>query len=75
VGACGKDFDRMVANAPIRRCLMAKPTARAVVLLATTALLYLVAGLTAAGWLPGSAVGPLCVAVVGLASVSRKRLD
>jgi len=54
---------------------MAKPTARAVVLLATTALLYLVAGLSAAGWLPGSAVGPLCVAAVGLASVSRKTLD
>ncbi len=38
---------------------MAKPTARAVVLLATTALLYLVAGLSAAGWLPQGAVGPL----------------
>ncbi len=52
---------------------MAKPTARAVVLLATTALLYLVAGLTAAGWLPQGAVGPLCVAAVGLARFQPKR--
>jgi len=54
---------------------MAKPTAKAVVLLTTTALLYLVTVLTAAGWLPSSAVGPLCVAAVGLASVSAKALD
>lgn len=43
--------------------------------LATIALLYLVAALTAAGWLPQGAVGPLCVAAVGLASVSAKALD
>ncbi len=54
---------------------MAKPTARAIAVLSTIALLYLVTVLTAAGWLPGSAVGPLCVAAVGLASVSAKALD
>ena len=54
---------------------MAKPTAKAVVIFATTALPYLVTALAAAGWLPGSAAGPLCVAAVSLASVSGKALD
>ncbi len=54
---------------------MAKPTARAIAVLSTIALLYLVTALAAAGWQPSSAVGPLCMAAVGLASVSAKALD